>query len=72
MTWGYPYVLDQFRFHMTLTNPLDADTAAQTEAALSHALQDLDLAPYLMTGLTLMGEDEAGKFHQIHRYTLIA
>ena len=72
LTWGYPYVLDQFRFHMTLTSPMDVDAATQTEAALSHALQDLDLAPYHMTGLTLMGEDEAGKFHQIHRYALIA
>ena len=22
MTWGYPYVFDQFRFHMTLTGPV--------------------------------------------------
>ena len=22
--WGYPYVFDQFRFHMTLTGPVDA------------------------------------------------
>jgi Protein of unknown function (DUF1045) len=28
-TWGYPYVLDQFRFHMTLTGQLPATHAAE-------------------------------------------
>src|SRR6185369_4265857 len=23
MNWGYPHVFDQFRFHMTLTGPID-------------------------------------------------
>src|SRR5215468_4077744 len=27
--WGYPYVLDRFRFHVTLTGPLDAAEAAR-------------------------------------------
>jgi len=31
--WGYPYVLDEFRFHMTLSNSLDfaADRAAMVD-----------------------------------------
>ena len=32
--WGYPYVLDQFRFHMTLTDSLDADRMAALRALL--------------------------------------
>jgi putative phosphonate metabolism protein len=70
LRWGYPYVLDQFRFHLTLTGPLQAELAAQAETALAAPLAALDLAPYQITGLTLLGEDEAGKFHQIHRYDL--
>lgn len=68
--WGYPYVLDQFRFHMTLTGPLDADTSAAAIGALTPLVTKLDLTPYRIDGLTLLGEDDAGKFHQIHRYAL--
>ena len=32
--WGYPYVLDEFRFHMTLTDAVPADRGAQIDAAL--------------------------------------
>lgn len=68
--WGYPYVLDQFRFHLTLTGPLDKATATAVEAALAEPVAALALTPYRMTGLTLLGEDAHGMFHQIHRYTL--
>jgi 2'-5' RNA ligase len=32
--WGYPYVFEEYRFHMTLTGPLDPDTAAAFEERL--------------------------------------
>jgi putative phosphonate metabolism protein len=37
-TWGYPYIFDEFRFHMTLTNKLEneAEAAALTAAAREH------------------------------------
>jgi len=68
--WGYPYVLDQFRFHLTLTGPLGPKEAARVKAALTQPLATLALAPFGVTGLTLMGEDRTGRFQQIHRYTL--
>lgn len=68
--WGYPYVLDQFRFHMTLTGRLDKDTAAATEAALTPHLDQLPLAPFRIDALTLLGEDGAGFFHEISRHGL--
>lgn len=68
--WGYPYVLDQFRFHLTLSGKLDKATAHITEEALHPMLAPLPLRPYRIDGLTLLGEDAAGMFHQIHRYTL--
>lgn len=70
LRWGYPYVLDQFRFHMTLSGRLDKATAQRTEAALAPMLAPLDLAPYTINGLTLLGEDINGRFHQIQRYAL--
>jgi putative phosphonate metabolism protein len=33
--WGYPYVLDEFRFHMTLAGPLDEATKAVLKEALA-------------------------------------
>ena len=70
MRWGYPYVMDQFRFHMTLTGRLDADTAERAEAALAPLLEPLPLQPYKVDALTLLGEDAQGRFHQIARYPL--
>lgn len=32
--WGYPYVFDEFRFHMTLTGPLPANRRADVLAQL--------------------------------------
>jgi putative phosphonate metabolism protein len=35
--WGYPYVLEEFRFHMTLTGRIDPDRAAKVRALLREA-----------------------------------
>ena len=67
--WGYPFVLDQFRFHMTLTGDLDEPTAARAEAALREALAAVPLPPAI-DALTLMGEDAEGRFHSILRAPL--
>lgn len=32
--WGYPFVLDEFRFHLSLTDPVPAGRAAEIDAAL--------------------------------------
>jgi len=66
--WGYPYVLDQFRFHMTLSGRLDKATAQATEKELGTRLAQLTLSPYTISGLTLLGEDRSGRFHQISRH----
>jgi hypothetical protein len=34
MNWGYPYVFDQFRFHMTLTGAVAPDHVQDVESAL--------------------------------------
>lgn len=50
--WGYPYVLDEFRFHMTLTGPLDAHERPAVEQALT-ALWALQDEPVLIEGVAL-------------------
>lgn len=68
--WGYPYVLDEFRFHMTLTGKLSPETATTTQAALAPAIAPVLPAPFRLDALTLAGEDAQGRFCEIARYPL--
>ena len=70
LRWGYPYVFEEFRFHMTLSGKLDPATADRVEAALAPVLADAVPDPFEITEVTLAGEDEDGYFHALHRYTL--
>lgn len=68
--WGYPYVLDQFKFHITLSGKLDKATLAATEALLAEQLAPLLPRPFEIRDLALVGEDSTGRFHLLHRYPL--
>lgn len=68
--WGYPYVMEEFRFHMTLTGPLRDDEAERTRAVLAPVLAPLIDRPLRIASLCLFGEAEDGRFHNLHRYTL--
>lgn len=68
--WGYPHVLEEFRFHMTLSGDLDDDIAGRMEAALRPRLNGLLPDPYPLASLSLMGEDDDGCFHQVERVRL--
>ena len=68
--WGYPYVLEEFRFHMTLSGSLDIQQAEEVRAALMKPLAPLLPRPVQIDALTLCGEDTNGMFHELHRYTL--
>ena len=39
--WGYPYVFDEFRFHMTLTGPLPPESREGIRAALAAGYVEL-------------------------------
>lgn len=68
--WGYPYVMDEFRFHFTLTGKLAPDISNAVEAALAPVFAPLLPRPFTVRDLVLFGEDETGKFHILHRYAL--
>jgi putative phosphonate metabolism protein len=60
LRWGYPYVLEDFRFHMTLTERLEpGDAGRLSGAAQSHFAAELD-GPVMIDGLTLFQEPEPG------------
>lgn len=50
--WGYPYVFDDFRFHMTLSGPLDDVARARFLPALRNAYAPVD-RPVPIDGVTL-------------------
>ncbi len=67
--WGYPYVGDEFRFHLTLTGSLGPGDLAAARAAIAMRLPALP-APFTIGSIALVGEDAAGLFHLVHRYAL--
>ncbi|NVO57057.1 DUF1045 domain-containing protein [Rhodobacteraceae bacterium B1Z28] len=68
--WGYPYVNGLFRFHITLSGKLSKPTLAKVHSVLETRLGPLLPAPLQISDLTLVGEDEDGRFHLIHRFFL--
>lgn len=67
--WGYPYVMEEFQFHLTLTGRLPADMLAQWTDTLRAHLPALP-TPFVMDEVALVGERQDGKFELIQRYTL--
>lgn len=68
--WGYPYVMEAFKFHMTLTGPLARDQVGKVMADANTYFGDLPPRPFVIDSLTLVGERDGEMFHEIHRYTL--
>lgn len=66
--WGYPHVFESFRFHMTLSAP-SAEVETLKPLAEQH-FADVLPRPFLLDAITVVGEDAAGRFHQIARVPL--
>ncbi|MDF2234368.1 DUF1045 domain-containing protein [Albimonas sp. CAU 1670] len=58
--WGYPYVFDQFRFHLTLTSALAPETLAATAAALAPHVAPFCEAPLPVREIALFGDPGGG------------
>lgn len=68
--WGYPYVMDEFRFHLTLTGDLPTPEAEQVAEVLAPHFAPLLPRPLTVDSLCLFGQAEDGMFRILHRYTL--
>lgn len=72
MRWGYPYVFDQFRFHMTLTTRLsEPDISRVAEAASAHFAPAL-AGPIAVKSLSLFIEPEPGAPFELHSQAPLA
>lgn len=69
--WGYPYVLDQYRFHMTLTDALNANQAAEILLALKLAAANVTSLPLTIDAVTVVEEiNPTAPFRAIARFRL--
>lgn len=58
--WGYPYVMDRFRFHMTLTCRLDEPERSVVATAMAPHLADALAVPLMVDGVALYAEPAPG------------
>lgn len=68
--WGYPHVLDEFRFHLTLTDRLPASQATEATRILAAYFAPVLPVPFPIASLCLFGEPEDGPFRLLSRHPL--
>ena len=66
--WGYPYVMDEFRFHMTLTGCVEEAGAPRARRAIEAHFGPLLDEPVEIGGLALFVEPEPGAPFAIRSY----
>lgn len=73
LRWGYPYVFDTWKFHMTLTNSLDQPLLTQIHEHLENEMVDVCKSPLYVDSVCLYQEPRAGEpFRLIERFSLRA
>ena len=60
LQWGYPYVFESFRFHMTLTGRVSETDLPRVRAAIDEVFAAALERPATVDGLALFVEPEAG------------
>ena len=71
MNWGTPHVFDQYRFHMTLTGPIDHLERDHLAIVLEHHFGGLASGILSIDQLVLAVEPEPNApflFHSAHRF----
>jgi putative phosphonate metabolism protein len=69
--WGYPYVMQDFRFHMTLTGRLDAARRAPIVAMLRARFAALCLATLPIDQIAVFRQDDAdSRFRILKQFAL--
>lgn len=68
--WGYPYVMEEFRFHLTLSDDLAPAEVEPVAAVAEDWFAPVLPQPFTVEDLCLFGEDDQGRFHLIGRHAL--
>ena len=69
--WGYPYAMNEFRYHMTLTGPLDGPLRARVGESLLAPLEAILSEPLAIADLVLCIEPRPlERFRVLRRFPL--
>jgi putative phosphonate metabolism protein len=69
--WGYPYVMEDFRFHMTLTGRVGAERREPLLAMLQNRFSAIDLETLAIDRIALFRQDDsASRFRIMAQYVL--
>jgi putative phosphonate metabolism protein len=67
--WGYPYVMEEWRFHMTLTSSLEPAIFETLATHLTSLFSPYCLHPFLVDSICLFEQDGPGEpFHVVERF----
>jgi putative phosphonate metabolism protein len=71
--WGYPYVMEQFRFHMTLTGRIQSPRRERVLSMLKHRFSAIGLERLAIDAIAVFRQDDArSRFRIIDRWPLRA
>ena len=69
--WGYPYVMDEWRFHMTLTSSLESPLLQTVQVHLEDLFSPYCRAPLMVDSICLFEQPGPGQpFHVAERFGL--
>ena len=69
--WGYPYVFDTWKFHMTLTSSLSPEALARFEPYLRERFASVCETPLLVDSICIFHQPSPGNtFHLLDRVSL--
>lgn len=64
--WGNPYVMDEFRFHMPVTGPVNCADMPRVEQALRSIFEPVLSEPIQVSNIALMMEEGTGGPFRVH------
>lgn len=64
--WGYPYVFEEFEFHLTLTGPVPAETTATMRTVLESTFAEHIGKPLHVASVALFAEPHRGAPFLVH------
>lgn len=71
LRWGYPYVFESYRFHMTLTRRLSSADRALIEPAIRPLLAEACTGPLVIGALSLFAQlDRSSAFRLVRHFAL--
>ncbi len=66
--WGYPYVFDEFKFHLTLTSKLNVVEIDDVFRSLQNILKQVNLNKISFNNICIFGQKSDEKFYFVQRF----